>query len=85
MRNAMNRLAAVLGKRRRWVVAIWVAIVLCALPFAKQQTDHLTGGGFDVPGSQSLAASEALQRDGAGSSGPASRCCRCVASSPPTS
>jgi uncharacterized membrane protein YdfJ with MMPL/SSD domain len=63
MRNAMNRLAAVLGRRRRWVVAIWVAIVLCALPFAKQQTDHLTGGGFDVPGSQSLAASEALQRD----------------------
>jgi uncharacterized membrane protein YdfJ with MMPL/SSD domain len=40
-----------------------VAIVLCALPFASHQTDHLTGGGFDVPGSQSLAVSEALQRD----------------------
>src|ERR1700709_363023 len=63
MRNAMNRLAAVLGRRRRWGGAAWVAIVDCALPFAKQQTDHLTGGGFDVPGSQSLAASEALQRD----------------------
>jgi uncharacterized membrane protein YdfJ with MMPL/SSD domain len=63
MRNAMNRLAAVLGRRRRWVVAIWVAIVVCALPFAARQTEHLTGGGFDVPGSQSLAASEALQRD----------------------
>ena len=63
MRNAMNRLAAVLGRRRRWVVAIWVAIVVCALPFAKHQTDHLTGGGFDVPGSQSLAVSEALQKD----------------------
>jgi uncharacterized membrane protein YdfJ with MMPL/SSD domain len=63
MRNAMNRLAAVLGRRRRWVVAIWVAIVVCALPFAQHQTDHLTGGGFDVPGSQSLAVSEALQRD----------------------
>jgi uncharacterized membrane protein YdfJ with MMPL/SSD domain len=63
MRNAMNRLAAVLGRRRRWVVAIWVAIVVCALPFAKHQTDHLTGGGFDVPGSQSLAVSEALQQD----------------------
>jgi RND superfamily putative drug exporter len=63
MRDGMNRLAAALGRRRRWVVAIWVAIVVCALPFAAKQTDHLTGGGFDVPGSQSLAVSEALQRD----------------------
>jgi uncharacterized membrane protein YdfJ with MMPL/SSD domain len=63
MRDGMNRLAGVLGRRRRWVVAIWVAIVVCALPFAAKQTEHLTGGGFDVPGSQSLAVSEALQRD----------------------
>jgi RND superfamily putative drug exporter len=59
----MNRLAGVLGRRRRWVLAAWVAIVACAFPFALHQTDHLTGGGFDVPGSQSLAVSEALQRD----------------------
>ena len=38
-------------------------IVLCALPFAAKQTEHLTGGGFDVPGSQSKQVSEALQRD----------------------
>jgi uncharacterized membrane protein YdfJ with MMPL/SSD domain len=63
MRNAMNRLAAVLGRRRRWVLGIWMAIVLVALPFAARQTEHLTGGGFDVPGSQSVAVSEALQRD----------------------
>jgi uncharacterized membrane protein YdfJ with MMPL/SSD domain len=63
MRDGMNRLAGVLGRRRRWVVAIWVAVVVCALPFAAKQTEHLTGGGFDVPGSQSLAVSEALQRD----------------------
>ena len=45
-------------------------ILLCALPFAAKQTDHLTGGGFDVPGSQSMVVSEALQRDfGAQSNG----------------
>ena len=44
-------------------MAAWVLILLCALPFAAKQTDHLTGGGFDVPGSQSMAVSEALQRD----------------------
>jgi uncharacterized membrane protein YdfJ with MMPL/SSD domain len=61
MRDGMNRLAGVLGRRRRWIVAVWVAILVCALPFAAKQTDHLTGGGFDVPGSQSEAVSEALQ------------------------
>ncbi len=63
MRDAMNRLAAVLGRRRKWVVAIWLLIVIVALPFAAKQTEHLTGGGFDVPGSQSKAVSEALQEE----------------------
>jgi uncharacterized membrane protein YdfJ with MMPL/SSD domain len=57
----MARLAGFLSRRRRWVLAAWIAIVALALPFASQQTDHLTGGGFDVPGSQSLKVSEALQ------------------------
>src|SRR5215213_1142265 len=63
MRDAMNQLAAMIGRRRRWVVGIWIAIVLCALPFAAKQTEHLTGGGFDVPGSQSQAVSESLQEE----------------------
>jgi RND superfamily putative drug exporter len=57
----MRSLAGFLGRRRRLVVAAWVLIVLLALPFASKQTDHLTGGGFDVPGSQSMKASESLQ------------------------
>jgi RND superfamily putative drug exporter len=59
----MRSLAGFLGRRRRWVVAGWVLIVLLALPFASQQTEQLTGGGFDVPGSQSMKVSESLQED----------------------
>jgi uncharacterized membrane protein YdfJ with MMPL/SSD domain len=61
MKDAMNRLAQFLGRRRRWVVAAWALIVLLALPFASKQTEHLTGGGFDTPGSQSMKVSEAVQ------------------------
>jgi RND superfamily putative drug exporter len=61
MRDGMTRLAGVLGQRRRWVLGIWIAIVVLALPFAAKQTEHLTGGGFDVPGSESKAVSDAMQ------------------------
>jgi uncharacterized membrane protein YdfJ with MMPL/SSD domain len=63
MRDAMKALAGFLGNRRRWVVAGWVLVVVLALPFAAKQTEHLTGGGFDVPGSQSMKVSESLQED----------------------
>jgi RND superfamily putative drug exporter len=59
----MDKLAGLLGRRRRWVLAAWLLIVLAALPFAARQTDHLTGGGFDVPGSQSKAVGDALQEE----------------------
>jgi RND superfamily putative drug exporter len=63
MRDVMTKLARFLGRRRRWVVGAWVLIVLIAAPFAMKQTDHLTGGGFDVPGSESEAVSQSLQND----------------------
>src|SRR4051794_17053240 len=63
MKDAMRSLAQFLGRRRRFVVGAWVLIVLLAFPFASKQTDHLTGGGFDVPGSQSMRVSESLQED----------------------
>ncbi|HEX3324938.1 MAG TPA: MMPL family transporter [Solirubrobacterales bacterium] len=59
----MVQLAGILGRRRRWVLFAWIAILAVALPIASHQTDHLTGGGFDVPGSQSKAVSDALVRD----------------------
>ena len=63
MRDAMRSMAEFLGRRRRLVVGVWVLIVLLAMPFAAKQTEHLTGGGFDVPGSQSMKVSESLQDD----------------------
>src|SRR5215217_4607164 len=53
-----------LVRRRRWVVAgLWLAAVLAAAPFAARQSDRLSGGGFTVPGSQSLAVQHAFERD----------------------
>jgi uncharacterized membrane protein YdfJ with MMPL/SSD domain len=63
MRDFMIRLAGFLGRRRRWVLAGWLVIVVLALPIASHQTDHLTGGGFDVPGTQSKAVSDSLEND----------------------
>ena len=67
MRDFSTRLAGFLGRRRRWVLAAWILIVVLALPLASKQTEHLTGGGFDVPGSQSKAVSDALENDFASS------------------
>src|SRR5581483_5403153 len=53
MRSLMVRLSGLLTRRRWWVVAAWLAIVIVAAPMAAKQTEHLSGGGFDVPGSQS--------------------------------
>jgi len=63
MRDFMVKLAGFLGRRRRWVLAAWIAVVAVALPIASHQTDHLTGGGFDVPGTQSKAVSDSLEKD----------------------
>jgi uncharacterized membrane protein YdfJ with MMPL/SSD domain len=61
MHDAMIRMAGFLARRRRLVVGVWVLIVVASLPLAARQTEHLTGGGFDVPGSQSKSVSDAMQ------------------------
>ncbi len=58
----MLKLAGFLGRHRRLVLVAWVAIVAVALPIASHQTDHLTGGGFDVPGSESKAVNDSIER-----------------------
>ncbi len=58
----MDRLAAFLERRRWFVLVAWVLLLLSALPVAARQTEHLTSGGFEVPGSQSQVVSENITR-----------------------
>jgi RND superfamily putative drug exporter len=62
MQGLMDRLAGFLERRRWFVLVAWVVVLLAALPFAAKQTDHLTSGGFEVPGSPSQVVSENITR-----------------------
>jgi uncharacterized membrane protein YdfJ with MMPL/SSD domain len=60
MQQAMDRLTSFL-ERRRWIVlGTWIVLLLAALPFMARQTEHLTSGGFTIPGSGSEAVDRAL-------------------------
>ena len=69
MREGARRLAGLLGRHRRLVALVWAALVLAALPLAAKQTENLTGGGFEVPGSESAAVEHAMAEDYAGEAG----------------
>ncbi len=58
----MVKLSQFLTRRRWWVVAAWVLVVAVSLPLAARQTEDLSGGGFDVPGSQSEAVEQAVMQ-----------------------
>ena len=55
----MVGLSGFLTRRRWWVAGAWLVTVIVAAPMAAKQTEHLSGGGFDVPGSQSQAVETA--------------------------
>ncbi|MCW2991391.1 MAG: drug exporter-like proteinr of the superfamily [Solirubrobacterales bacterium] len=63
MQELMLRLDRVLARRRWLVLGAWVAALAVALPFAMKQSEHLTGGGFGVPGSQSQAVADLTSDD----------------------
>jgi len=62
MPAAMNRLSRLVRTRRRLVVVLWVVLLAASVPFASQQTKHLTSGGFEVPGTGSAEVDEQIKR-----------------------
>jgi uncharacterized membrane protein YdfJ with MMPL/SSD domain len=62
MQTTMLRLERLLRRRKRIVLVVWAVIVLAAVPFAARQSEDLSSGGFEVPGSQTAAVDAALDR-----------------------
>jgi uncharacterized membrane protein YdfJ with MMPL/SSD domain len=56
----LARLAAATWRHRGAVVAGWFAVLAACAWFSLHQTSHLSGGGWDVPGSQSLRVAQLL-------------------------
>ena len=61
-----DRLGRFVVRRARWVVAVWAAIILLALPFAPQAPDALRAGGF-IRDDLESARAKALLEDELGS------------------
>ncbi|MFM8527683.1 MAG: hypothetical protein ACKOBH_06210, partial [bacterium] len=55
----LARLAGRISRHRWWVLGIWVAIVVAALPLYLRQSDNLTDGGFGSPRSEASRAERA--------------------------
>jgi RND superfamily putative drug exporter len=58
----MLLLDGLLRRRRGIVLIAWAAVLIAAVPFAARQSEDLSSGGFDVPGSQSAEVAGALDR-----------------------
>ena len=60
MATLLARLADAASRRRRLVIGAWLALLLGASWFSLHQSDRLSGGGWDVPGSSSVRVSDEL-------------------------
>src|SRR3954453_2031149 len=58
----MDTLDGFLRRHQRAVLVFWVVAIVAAVPFAARQTEHLSSGGFGVPGSGSKAVDGELAR-----------------------
>jgi uncharacterized membrane protein YdfJ with MMPL/SSD domain len=53
MQNLMLTLDRWLRRHRIGVLVAWIVLVVVAVPFAAKQSEHLSGGGYSIPGSGS--------------------------------
>ena len=63
LQSGMVRLDRFVRRHRRAVLALWLAALVAAVPFAMRQSENLTGGGYGVPGSQSQAVRDEVERN----------------------
>jgi RND superfamily putative drug exporter len=61
--RSLGRLAGLVSRRRWAVFAVWIALLAAGGWFSLHQNDHLSGGGWEVPGSPSLQVADAIQQD----------------------
>jgi uncharacterized membrane protein YdfJ with MMPL/SSD domain len=62
MEGLLARLADWVARRRGPVAAVWLALVLASGWFSLRQADRLSGGGWEVPGSEAVRGTELLRR-----------------------
>jgi RND superfamily putative drug exporter len=60
MESLLGKLAQRIWRRRVLVALLWLVVLVLAAPLAAAQTKRLSGGGWDVPGSQSARARSLL-------------------------
>ena len=55
----LGGLATVVSRRRRAVVAVWLALLAAGGWFSLHQSDHLSGGGWEGGGPVTIASARA--------------------------
>jgi uncharacterized membrane protein YdfJ with MMPL/SSD domain len=60
LEGSLARLAGWVSRRRRAVFAVWIALLAAGGWFSLHQSDHLSGGGWEVPGSPSMRVANEL-------------------------
>jgi uncharacterized membrane protein YdfJ with MMPL/SSD domain len=61
MERALSRLADTAARRRRTIVAVWLVLLLGSGWFSLHQSERLSGGGWEVPGSESVRGTKLIE------------------------